>query len=180
MKTSCFLFILCLVFFGVTSRLMAEPVNFMIGDLTFVRPTAWAWVTPEKSKLGLSPAFVVLRVFSDGKQSAFAAFYQEKTDDNAVTNKWTAYFDAASGQTTTLIEKKKIEKYKLTFVSIEGNLKNRGKKPESDFALIGGIIEGGNKTIYIRILAPKALVKDATDELSLLRIDGQRIGRIIQ
>lgn len=127
----------------------AEPVNFMIGDISFVRPTAWEWV-----QLTDSAKITAKLLIHDkpGQESANVVFLETKATTKWATAKetiarWKDNFQEPHDQLRLEEETLSFGKRKVAFVHLEGTYKtllSNGKiKLDSGFAQYGAIIEQG-------------------------------------
>ncbi len=144
--------------------LCADPANFMIDDLTFVRPAGWDWVIPDSEVRKAH-----LRFFSEHKlQSLDAIFYwfpveDKQGDPDGCVKRWQAQFRDKEKIVAT-VERTTYGRYKLMYAQMEGTYKGFGKEALSltNHALLGTVIQNAKGSIMVRMTGPKDLVYKAT------------------
>ena len=100
-----------LIFFGLNSAVtsMADPLNFMVGGFTFVRPKSWEW-DPETPQ----PRHIVMKLKVVDPQSdafGYCVFNPSTNSPNALLTSWKRYFKEESDKLTFHSEKKKFGKH---------------------------------------------------------------------
>jgi hypothetical protein len=157
-------FILAVACLLLVSTLHADPENFMIENLTFVRPTAWEWIVPDSEVRKAH-----LRIYNQDKsQNAEAIFYWFPTEDkqgdpDGCVRRWQAQFKDKEKVRAT-VERSTFGQYKVTYAQMEGVYKGFGKEPATlpDHALLGTVVQNSKGSIMIRMTGPKDLVHGAT------------------
>ena len=151
---------LVLACFLAISNLRADPENFMVEDITFVRPPSWEWVVPDSEVRKAH-----LKVFNQNKaQTADMIFYwfptgDKQGDPEGSIKRWEAQFRERATIVAT-IERATIGKYKVMYCQMEGTYKGFGKESLSlpNYALVGTIIEMPRGNIMIRFTGPRELI----------------------
>jgi hypothetical protein len=135
----------------------AEPLNILIGDLTFPRPAGWLFDPPTDGSPALS-RFVVPNGLS--KDVGDVRFYlTSKATDPAIAL-WKTYFEANQADQAQLETITKGPRTAaLLFVS--GTLKMPKDVPKPGHALLGAVIPCGDKFIHVRFTGPKHLITAA-------------------
>ena len=156
-------FILVAVCLFLVSSLRADPENFMIEDLTFIRPKDWEWIVPEAEARKAH-----LRIFNPNKtKSADAIFYwfapeDKQADPEGCVKRWQAQFKNKDDVLATM-ERNTFGKYKVTYAQMEGTYKGFGKEATSlpDYALLGTVVQSDRGSIMVRMTGPKDLVHNS-------------------
>ncbi len=156
-RTTLFFFLPILFFVGIA---IADPENFMVGPLTFVRPAGWEWKDPEKA----TKASAELRIV-DAQTHTETQLLVSSSPSTAesVTKRWKGYFTeppAIDWHVTT----NTIQSFTVTYVTISGTQRSRDKiRP--DYMLFGAhIAVGGETNVYGRLLGPQTAVQKLIPE----------------
>lgn len=141
--------------------LKAEPLNVLVGELTFTRPEEWAWESPNKSN--------ILTRFIIPTESAKAVttdvrFYLTQMDSRAAATLWRSHFPQAKDGKDIWEETKKIGRHNLTYVSLTGTQIYPGSKPKPNCTFFGAIIPSGNDFVHVRMFGPTPDVEKARDQ----------------
>lgn len=151
-----------IVFACLTGRLQADPVNFVVSELTFTRPDSWEWLLPESQSRKAH-----LKIWSEKKnQWADVMFYVYEPGDDygkpeSCLKRWKAQFQERD-QIKPKIETVASSKATITFAFMEGTYKIG--KPVTlldDYALFGAIIQTSQGNVMIRMTGPSFLVHKA-------------------
>jgi hypothetical protein len=148
----------------LTSTLRADPENFMIQDLTFVRPAGWEWIVPDSEVRKAH-----LKIYnSDKSKSAEAIFYwfpasDKQGDPDGCVKRWQMQFRNKEKIEAT-IERSEFGKFKVVYAQMEGVYKGFGKESLSlaDYALLGTIVQSSKGSVMVRVTGPKEVVHAAT------------------
>ena len=161
LKNVCHLWLL--IFFGLSSAVtsMADPLNFMVGDFTFVRPKTWEWDPETRHARNIVMKLKVVDAQSD--TFGYCVFIPSTNSPDALLSQWKGYFKEKGDKLTFHSEKKEFGKHNVTYVNIEGTFPWR-KKDLPNYGLLGATIETKGTNVYIRLIAPKVVIeKNRTD-----------------
>jgi len=155
------LVVACVLLVGT---LRADPENFMVEDLTFLRPPTWEWIVPN------SPGRKAqMRIFDkDKSKSADAMFYwypseNKQSNPDDCLKRWQAQFRDKEKILVT-IERSTFGKFKVTYGQMEGVYKGFGKEALSlsDYALLGVVVQCDKGSVMVRMTGPKEIVHKMT------------------
>jgi hypothetical protein len=147
------------IFFALGLSLVAtaDPLNFMVGNFTFSRPSGWRW----EELVAQSKATAQLRVTDEktgGESQVLISISHTPRDEIAA--KWKIYF-VEPPVVVHNVSSNKVKSFPVTWVSVEGTYRVRGVlKP--DHSLLGAIIETEKGNVFGRIVGPKELVQKST------------------
>ncbi len=144
---------------GITVK--AEPLNVLVGDLTFTRPNSWKFAEPDPN----SPA--VCRFIIPGpanRADGEARFYRAGPEPDKAARMWEKYL-VRNGSEKVRQETKTIGARTITYVFLKGTLTLPGQRATDDQGFIGVVIPYGTKFVHIRFSGPQKTVEDATTEL---------------
>ena len=157
MKIRCAILILVSVFLGFVSA-PADPVNFMVGSFTFVRPTEWVWKElPDKSH---ASALLMIPGENEDQQSQVLISFTRSTRDDVLA-KWKSYFVEPPIVTQT-ITSKKIKQFPVTYEVVEGTYRVK-KILKTDHVLVGMVVETKGGNVCGRLIGPRAMVEKWRD-----------------
>lgn len=145
----------------------------MVGDLTFVRPSGWEWVTSESKTRKAE-----MKVWDATKsKNADVTFYWFEKKEAAgkpeeCIKRWKAQFTERE-RLAPKVETLNINKCPVTYVMVEGTFKTYQEQDKKivhlpDYVLLGTVIETKKGNIMIRMTGPKTLAAEATDGLKLM------------
>lgn len=156
-----------LLLVAAVSASRAEPINFMIRDLTFTRPSEWKWMEIE----GDSPQARLKVPGASSNQVAHVEFRVFKTDDPQGSFKFQLdhalkMFAEPEGK---IVLKKNVESYgerKVTWVEIEGTYQyfSRGLKrirQVPDFITWLVYVPDPKGNVLVNAVGPKDLMNPA-------------------
>jgi len=160
--------IVCKSFLGFTaaflvflSTLHSDPLNIVVADLTFTRPTTWKWDPPNVK----SPAITHFIIPNgESKYVADVRFYAAMRDAEGAAGLWTGYFakaDAGSLQK----EIKTIGKCKIAYIFLQGTLTLPAEKPTGGQGFVGVVIPCGERFLHVHCSGQKELVEKAIPDL---------------
>jgi hypothetical protein len=143
----------------------ADPVEFTVGSFVFSRPGNWGWVAPaspmRKAQLsvpaedGSSPAEVTFFHFGAGQGGSV----------QANVDRWFKQF--SDGHTDTRTEQ--AGKTTITLVKAEGTFSSGmpggPTTPLKHYALRGAILESPSGDVFVKMIGPEAIVKNAEPAL---------------
>jgi hypothetical protein len=134
----------------------AEPLNILVGDLTFIRPKPWRWAAPP----GNSPANSRLLIHNGDKGVVDVRFYAPGKTPLEAQFQWKTFI--GPGDTDSYhVEEKKIGKRTITYVSFHGKIKLPNEPALPDQAFLGAVIPYEDKFMHIRMSGPQSLVSAA-------------------
>jgi hypothetical protein len=143
--------------------LKAEPVNVLVGDLTFTRPEAWTWESPgSAAKSNVLTRFIIPN--DSGKPTTDVRFYIAQKNAREAAALWKSYFPQAKPKEDIREEQKTINGHELTYVSLTGTQSFPGSKPRPNCTFFGAIIPSGKDYVHIRLFGPKEEVERATTQ----------------
>lgn len=138
---------------------VADPLNFMIGPLTFVRPPEWKWKEPDV----FTKASAELQVINSTNQAEAQVMFSFSPSTPAdVMKRWKGYFaepPPVEWKTTT----NHIQRFTITYLTVTGTQRSKAKV-RADYSLVGAIIETEKGNVYGRLLGPKNMVQELTVE----------------
>lgn len=135
-----------------------EPMNVLVGDLTFTRPAEWKWEAPSTN----SPAVTQFVVPTERKgERTDVRFYISPRNFESASKLWKSYFPQTSDRTDVKEEKKKFRKREALFVRLRGTYVFPGARPQPGFVFYGVAIPYGKQFIHVRILGPEKIVQTA-------------------
>lgn len=142
----------------LAGRLMAEPLNFMIGDITFTRPKNWRWEAPSESSTAAARFFVYN---GEAKTSTQVVGYYVSADVTSIVTNWQAFFDSKEQSN---VETVKIGEHEITYISAAGAFYKKKKLPNQ--RLFGVVIprEKQKRNVTLRVYGPKNEVDRVIDE----------------
>ncbi|MDB6029607.1 MAG: hypothetical protein JWM68_5830 [Verrucomicrobiales bacterium] len=155
------LFSIVFVVFCFLMPLGAEPLNIMVGDLTFTRPTTWQWKTPDSNSPAIS-RFIVPK--PDSPAFGDVRFYGAGAEPEGAAKMWKAYFPKED-QETLRTETTTIGKRTVTYISLQGTLTLPKDKPLPAQGFVGVVIPYQDRFLHIRFSGPKELVEKAIPDL---------------
>jgi hypothetical protein len=153
------LFSLLLLLFSLLP-LRAEPLNILVGDLTFTRPTTWKWEAPDPK----SPAVSCFVVPNASGPAGEIRFYAAGTDAERAATMWKAYFPKED-EGNLRKETDTIGKRTVTYVVTHGTLTLPGNRPVAAQAFVGVVIPYQERFLHIRFTGPQELVEKAIPDL---------------
>src|SRR5436190_14076463 len=112
--------IVAIAFLALAFQAMADPSNFIVGDLTFVRPPSWQWENLEQKDN--VEASLVIRDEVAHKESK-VIFFLTRTDKDQIAEKWKESF-VAPPPVDFHTETKTIGKLELTYIHAKGTFRN--------------------------------------------------------
>ncbi len=131
-----------------------QPMNFMIGDLTFERPPAWKWIETasenEKARL-----FIYDKVLNDKSIVSFEVLNSHLPD--SFIQKWKEPYLSNDPEPTVQLTTNQVNHRQVVTVDISGT-KRMKEGPVKNQATHGVVIDLKDEQIGARILASKPLV----------------------
>lgn len=145
---------------GLTLSARAADAKFKVSEFTFTKPAAWETVEPTSSMRAAQ--FKV----GDAKANAEVVFFYFGAGGAGGTQ---ANIDRWLGQFTELKNKKTeastVGKTKVTYVTAEGayasGMPGGPKTTIPDAMLFGGIVEGADGHVFIKMTGPATVAKGA-------------------
>lgn len=151
--------VLLAFFFFHAIAIHADPLNFMIGPLTFVRPPEWKWKEPE---VATKASAELLIIDPTTQVEAQVLFSFSPSTPEGVMKRWKGYFaepPPVEWKTTT----NHIQNFTVTYLAVTGTQRSKAKL-RPDYSLLGAIIETPKGNVYGRLLGPKNMVQKLTVE----------------
>jgi hypothetical protein len=142
----------------------AEPLNILVGELTFTRPSDWKWEPPDPKSPAIT-GFVIPN--NETKKVGDVRFYLTVRDPESAVTLWKEYFskeDQGSLQTRVVT----IGKRTITYFSLHGMLTLPKDKPEAAQGFVGVVIPNGDKYLHIRVTGPENLVDKSMPALKAM------------
>lgn len=151
---------------GVVALTAAEdPKTFKVSEFTFDRPASWQWV-----QVNSSMRKAQLKVEDSAKkESAEVVFFYFGEGGGGSTqaniDRWLGQFAEPKEKLNSKVESVTVGGRKITYVQAEGTYQSGmpggPKTPLANSMLIGGIIEGEQGSVFVRLTGPAALAKSA-------------------
>lgn len=148
----------------ITATLLAKaddaPATFAVGEFTFKRPEAFAWVPIEP---GMRKAQLTVGGAADTEIVFFHFGAGQGGGAQANVTRWLASFEEPKEKLNSKVEETKIKDRAVTFVQAEGTYKSGPpmgpKTPKPGFMLHGAIVDSEQGSVFIRFTGPAASVK---------------------
>ncbi|MEW6160408.1 MAG: hypothetical protein AB1813_23480 [Verrucomicrobiota bacterium] len=141
------------------------PAKFSVSEFSFTRPPKWEWIEVS-SPMRKAQLRVPDEASKTGAEVVFFHFGQGAgggTRDNV--ERWFRQFQEPRDKINAKTEETTIGKTKVTYVHAEGTylsgLPGQQQTPMKNYALMGGIIEGKEGSVFIRMTGPTEVVKGA-------------------
>jgi hypothetical protein len=157
--------------FILSSSLYAEPLNVLVGDITFTRPQEWTWDSPD-AKSQVLTRFIIPN--DSDKPTTDVRFYLTKIDAASASALWRSYFPQSNADKDIREEKKKIGKHDVTYISLSGTHIYPGKKPRPNCTFFGAVIPSGHDFVHIRMFGPTSEVTAASGRFKKMVEDALR------
>jgi hypothetical protein len=149
--------------FAVTAIAAESPATFKVSEFSFKRPEAWTWVETA------SPMRKAQLKVGEGKNAAEVVFFHFGASNGggveANVNRWFGQFQEPREKINARSEAVTIGKHKVTFVRAEGTflsgMPGGAQTPQPGYALLGGIIESEQGSVFVKMTGPAATVKSA-------------------
>ena len=142
----------------------AGPENFKVSEFSFKRPATWDWVEVA-SPMRKAQLKVTAKDAKEPGEVVFFFFGPQSGGTKANVDRWLGQFEEGRDKINAKTEEKKFGKAVVTYVSAEGTYKSgmpgQPPTPKAGFALLGGIVEGQDGSVFVRLTGPAALVKGA-------------------
>lgn len=142
----------------------AAPETFKVSEFTFKRPATWDWVEVS-SPMRKAQLKVTAKDAKEPGEVVFFFFGPQSGGTKANVDRWLGQFEEGRDKINAKTEEKKFGKAVVTYVSAEGTYKSgmpgQPPTPKAGFALLGGIVEGQDGSVFVRLTGPAALVKGA-------------------
>jgi hypothetical protein len=138
----------------------AEPLNVMVGDLTFTRPEGWKWETPP-TNLRAMTQFIVPG--ENGEVRARVLFYVSTEGAESLGKAWKGWFRESDLPAHVQEEHVKMGKRDIYFLTLHGTF-TKSRKPQPDFGFIGVMIPVKGHFIQLRMEGPQAEVQKASND----------------
>ena len=145
---------------GTVSESHADPLNFMVGPFTFIRPTKWTWKDPDPGTKAAAE-LQILDAANQTESQVLFSFSSSKPDD--IMTRWKSYFaepPPVDWQMTT----NRVQSVTVTYLTVTGTQRSKKKESRPDYSLLGAIIITEKGTVYGRVLGPRKMVQRLTDE----------------
>ncbi|KAF0181208.1 MAG: hypothetical protein FD161_514 [Limisphaerales bacterium] len=157
--------LLCLSALWLTATVHAAgPETFKVSEFTFKRPGSWEWVEVQ-SQMRKAQLKVTAKDAKEPGEVVFFFFGPQSGGTKANVDRWFGQFEEGRDKINAKTEEKKFAKAVVTYVSAEGTYKSgmpgQPPTPKAGFALLGGIVEGSEGSVFVRLTGPAALVKGA-------------------
>ncbi len=151
------LLLVCALFF--CAFVYADPLNVLVGDLTFNRPEDWMW----ESSTGKSNilARFILPHDDNTPANTDVRFYVTQMDATSAMTTWKSFFPQARDGKDIAVENKKIGTHKLTYISLTGTQVVPGGKSRPNSTFFGAIIPSGRDFVHVRLFGPSGEVQKA-------------------
>ena len=155
--------VICVSAFGLTRSAQAADAKFKVSEFSFTQPAKWESVEPSSSMRAAQ--FKV----GDAKASAEVVFFYFGPGGAGGTQ---ANIDRWLGQFTEVKDKKTetttVGKTKVTYVRAEGayssGMPGGPKTTIPDAMLFGGIVEGEQGHVFVKMTGPTAVTKSAVED----------------
>lgn len=142
----------------------AGPETFKVSEFTFKRPATWEWVEVA-SPMRKAQLKVTTKDAKEPGEVVFFFFGPQSGGTKANVDRWFSQFEEGRDKINAKTEEKTLGKVKVTYVSAEGTYKSgmpgAPATPKPGFALLGGIVEGEEGSVFVRLTGPAALAKGA-------------------
>jgi hypothetical protein len=156
---------LILAVLALGSLRAADPTSFTVGSFTFKRPAALAWVAVDPS--GMRKAQLFAGDAKDPAKRAEIVFFHFGPGVgggvDANIQRWLGQFTPGAKDAKPIIEKADVKGVKLTRVRAEGTfasgMPGGPTTPQTDYALLGIILESPNGDVFIKMTGPAEVVK---------------------
>jgi len=153
---------LLLFFFLISSNLFAvDPVEFQVGEFSFVRPSSWGWVVPTGSMRKAQ-----LEVLGSNQSKADVTFFHfgpaQGGGVKANVDRWFGQFQNAK----TAQNEVTLGRVRVVFVQASGTFSSGmpggPTMPMENYALRGAILQDEEKgDVFVKMTGPAALVESA-------------------
>ena len=147
-------------------RAADAPATFKVSEFTFTRPANWEWVE-STSQMRKAELKVVDEKTKSKAEVVFYHFGQGGAGGTqANVDRWLGQFVEPRDKINAKTEESTVGKHKVTYVSAEGTYKSGmpggAQTPMPNYALLGGIIEASEGSVFVKMTGPKELAKSAT------------------
>lgn len=141
------------------------PKTFKVSEFTFERPESWQWIevasSMRKAQLKVEDAAK--------KETAEVVFFYFGEGGGGSTqaniDRWLSQFAEPKDKLKSKVESVTVGGRKITYVQAEGTYQSGmpggPKTPLANSMLVGGIIEGEQGSVFVRLTGPAALAKSA-------------------
>lgn len=146
-----------------------EPLNVMVGNLTFTRPEKWQWQPPVA---GSTAAVRFVPRQSNARLTDVRLYFSGATA-NAVLNDWKRVFEGGQSVRATQ-ERVKVGTCEIVYVTIKGTHTPRKGKKKPNYELFGAFVPAQNRLIQARILGPQREVHAVIPEFKKMIEDAVR------
>lgn len=154
----------------------AGPETFKVSEFSFKRPAAWESVALPEGSMRKAQLKVPAKDAKDPGEVVFFFFGPQSGGTKANVDRWLGQFEEGRDKINAKTEEKKFAKAIVTYVSAEGTYKSgmpgQPATPKAGFALLGGIVEGQDGSVFVRLTGPAALVKGARAEFEQMLESG--------
>lgn len=144
----------------------ADAAKFKVSQFQFQRPEKWEWVqvTSQMRKAQLKVPG------AKAGESAEVIFFHFGPGNGGGTqanvDRWFGQFQEPRAQINAKTEPAKVGGVQVTYVFAEGTyssgMPGGPKTPLPNHALVGAIVEGSEGHVFVRMVGPSALAKEAT------------------
>ncbi|HSH93759.1 MAG TPA: hypothetical protein VK968_06410 [Roseimicrobium sp.] len=141
----------------------AAPESFKVSEFNFKRPASWEWVEVSSSMRAAQ-----LKVPAANGAGEVVFFYFGPGGGGgtkANVDRWLGQFAEPRDVLKPKVDEVTVGGTKVTYVHAEGTYQSGmpggAKTPLTNHALLGAIVEGGQGAVFIRMTAPKDLVKSS-------------------
>jgi hypothetical protein len=142
---------------------IAEPLNILVGDLTFTRPTNWKWEPPDPN----SPAVSRFVVPNSSGRPGELRFYRAGVEPEMAVKQWHKYA-AAEDANSLRQETKTVGNRTITYVFLKGTLTLPGERPVSNQGFVGVVIPFEQKFLHLRFSGPQDIIDNAIAHLKTM------------
>ncbi|MDB6028987.1 MAG: hypothetical protein JWM68_5210 [Verrucomicrobiales bacterium] len=139
----------------------ADPENFMVGELTFVRPKEWPWVWNQKLANDGMLLSIQESTPADTDGVYFRAFTGAEGSADERIHVWRMYFKESGDQLKVRSETKTVASFPVIYIEMEGtSIRASG----ADFSLYAAIVS----TKEGRVVARMSGRKEVLDNLKII------------
>ena len=150
--------VLILALLLLATAAAADPENFMVDELTFVRPPKWQWVWDTKiADTGLLLKIRALNT-NDLADVYFRKFNGDEGSVEKRTNAWRLTFRESGAQLKMRTETKPIPPFSIDYIEMEGT-SLREWRPE--YGLMAAIIRMNDGHVVVRMSGRKKVVDES-------------------
>jgi len=151
----------------------AEPLNVMVGDLTFTRPKDWKWELTPTNSIAVA-RFVA--VSHDKKITTDVRFYLSDLDEAASEKVWRGFFVDSNKPGFVKKERISVGRRDIVYMTLNGTYAYKSEKKKPGYTWVGAVIPSEQKYVVPRILGPQAEVEAALKDFKQMIEDAIKEG----